>query len=120
MSQSKKNVKVKYFKISIKFACSNRPGNANISLNPDLEENVFPDTDAAASLGIIINELVSNFLKYAFTEEEGEIRIKPRREEKGEYKKEGCKITGFTLTISYNGIGIPENLKIEEPVNLWL
>jgi len=37
--------------------------NANISLNPDLEENIFRDMNAAVPLGIIINELVSNSLK---------------------------------------------------------
>ena len=40
-----------------------RLGNANTSLNIDLEENVFFDMDIAVPLGIIINELVSNSLK---------------------------------------------------------
>jgi len=49
--------------------------NANISLNPNLEENIFRDMNAAVPLGIIINELVSNSLKYVFTEEKWELRI---------------------------------------------
>jgi len=48
----------------------------------DLEENTFFDMDTAIPLGIIVNELVSNSLKHAFTEKEGEIRIKLCREEK--------------------------------------
>ena len=96
-------------------------GNANISLNMDLEENIFLDMDTAVPLGIIINELISNSLKHAFTEdEEGEIRIKFHREENGEHKKEGCKSTSFILTVSDNGIGLPENLDIEDIDSLGL
>ena len=65
-----------------------RLGNTNISLNMDLEENLFFDMDTAVPLGIIVNELVSNSLKHAFIgRDKGEIRIKLRREENGEYKK---------------------------------
>ncbi len=98
-----------------------RLGNANISLNLDLEENLFLDMDAAIPLGIIINELVSNSLKYAFPDrDKGEIRIKLHREEKGECKSNGCKSTSFTLTVSDNGVGIPENLDIEKIDSLGL
>ena len=98
-----------------------RLGNANVSLNLDLEENIFFDMDVAVPLGIIINELVSNSLKYAFSgRDKGEIRIKLRREEKGECKSNGCKSTSFTLTVSDNGVGIPENLDIEEIASLGL
>ncbi len=45
-----------------------RLGNASTSLNMDLEENIFLDMDTAVPLGIIINELVSNSLKYAFAD----------------------------------------------------
>ena len=80
----------------------------------DLEENALFDMDTAVPLGIIINELVSNSLKHAFPEEiEGEIRIKLHREE-NEIKKEGSKSTSFILTVSDNGVGIPENLDIED------
>ena len=59
-----------------------RLGNTDISLNMDLEENIFFDMDTAVPLGIIVNELVSNSLKHAFTgRDKGEIRIKLRREE---------------------------------------
>jgi len=55
------------------------------------------------------NELVSNSLKHAFIgRDKGEIRIKLHREES---KNEG-KSTNFILTISDNGVGIPENLNI--------
>jgi two-component sensor histidine kinase len=73
--------------------------------------------DTAVPLGMIVNELVSNSLKHAFhCRSEGEILITLRREETGEHfkrKNEEC-ITSFTLTISDNGVGIPENLDIED------
>ncbi len=46
-----------------------RLGNTDISLNMDLEENIFFDMDTAVPLGMIVNELVSNSLKHAFIEE---------------------------------------------------
>jgi two-component sensor histidine kinase len=81
----------------------------------DLEENVSFDMDTAVPLGMIVNELVSNSFKHAFTgRDRGEIRIKLGREESTEFESEECESTGFTLKISDNGIGIPENLNIEE------
>ena len=50
----------------------------------------------------------------------GEIRIKLLREENGESKTEGCKSTTFTLSVSDNGVGIPEDLDIEDLDSLGL
>ena len=93
----------------------------NIHLNMDLEDNLFFDVDIAVPLGIIVNELVSNSLKHAFPHrDKGEIRIKLHREEKGECKTADCKKTSFTLTVSDNGVGIPEKLDIEDLDSLGL
>ena len=94
-----------------------RLGNTDISLNMDLEENLLFDMDTAVPLGMIINELVSNSLKHAFPgREKGEIQIKLHREEPTELESEDSESisTSFTLTISDNGVGIPENLDIED------
>jgi PAS domain S-box-containing protein len=80
----------------------------NICLNVDLEENAFFNMDTAVPLGIIVNELVSNSFKHAFTEDEaGEIRIQLCREE----KSNETHMSFFSLTISDDGKGIPENIE---------
>ena len=61
-------------------------GDIEIALCMDLEENLFFDMDIAVPLGIIVNELVSNSLKHAFTgRNKGEIQIKLFREEPKEF-----------------------------------
>jgi two-component sensor histidine kinase len=73
--------------------------------------------DIAVPLGIIVNELVTNSLKHAFPgRKEGKIQIKLIREENGERTKstnKDFKSESFSLTVSDNGVGIPENLDIE-------
>ena len=96
-------------------------GNTDISLNMDLEENLFFDMDTAVPLGMIVNELVSNSLKHAFPGRgKGKILIKLCREENEdcinvgeENKNKDCKSTAFVMTVSDNGVGIPENFDIE-------
>ena len=105
-----------------------RLGNTDISLTIDLQENVLFDMDTAVPLGMIVNELVSNSLKYAFSGiAKGEIRIKLHREEdvdciivKEENKKEDFMSTTFVLTISDDGVGIPVDLNIEDVDSLGL
>jgi two-component sensor histidine kinase len=102
-----------------------RLGNSNINLNMDLGENIFFDMDTAVPLGIVVNELVSNSLKYAFPDREnGEIQIKLFSEETGnesnnkEYLTR--KVTSYTLVVSDNGAGIPEEIDFENPDTLGL
>ncbi|HWQ47808.1 MAG TPA: PAS domain S-box protein [Methanosarcina sp.] len=89
----------------------------NISLSMDLEEDTFLDMDTAVPLGIIVNELVSNSLKHAFTgKQDGKIRIKLCREE----KNSEMNMSLFSLTISDNGRGFPEDLELECAESLGL
>jgi PAS domain S-box-containing protein len=93
-------------------------GNNPIYLDTDLEDNLFFDMDTAIPLGIIVNELVSNSLKYAFIGiDKGEIQIRLQKEET---KNKGCKSTCFILTVSDSGVGISENLDIEDLNSLGL
>lgn len=62
--------------------------------------NIKLDIDSAITLGLIVNELVSNTLKYAFQEEEqGVLRIELIKHDEVQY----------TLTVSDNGHGLPED-----------
>ncbi|MHB8100784.1 MAG: histidine kinase dimerization/phosphoacceptor domain -containing protein [Methanosarcina sp.] len=98
-----------------------RLGVTYVGLNIDLEEGLFIDMDTAIPLGIIINELVSNSLKHAFSgRDKGEIRIKFYREKTRdcingieESTNEDFRSDSFTLTVSDDGIGIPESLDWE-------
>jgi PAS domain S-box-containing protein len=100
----------------------------NICLHMDLEENAFLNMDNAVPFGIIVNELVSNSLKHAFSgRDKGKIYIKLRREEDGEFissreesKCDGFKSTSFILKISDDGVGIPKSIDLENPNSLGM
>jgi two-component sensor histidine kinase len=98
-----------------------RLSSRSVRLDTDLEENVLFNMDTAVPLGIIINELISNSFKHAFSgRDKGEIRIKLHRKENGEGKNEDINSSTFILSISDNGIGIPVNLDIENLDSLGL
>ncbi|MDX5423309.1 MAG: hypothetical protein LPK07_08565 [Hymenobacteraceae bacterium] len=60
------------------------------------------DIDSAITLGLIVNELVSNTLKYAFPQEQqGLLRIILEQQDNSFY----------TLTVSDNGVGLPANFE---------
>ena len=102
--------------------------NTYISLDMDLEEKVLFDMDTAVPLGIIVNELVSNSFKYAFPgRDRGEIQIKLSREGNGQCENNGigskievCKSTSYTLTVSDNGVGIPQSVNIKDSDTLGI
>jgi len=77
--------------------------------------------DTSVPLGIMINELISNSLKYAFRGRgHGEIRVKLHRAGNRECKIEDSNSTAYVLSVSDNGVGIPENLDIEDLDSLGL
>ena len=74
-------------------------------------EDVSLGLDHAIPCGLIINELVSNSLKYAFPEDrKGEIGVTLRSNTKGEIE----------LWVSDDGIGIPEDLDFRKTDSLGL
>ena len=105
-----------------------RINSKNIYLNMDMEENVSLNMDTAIPLGIVVNELVSNSLKHAFTgRDEGRIYINLRREENEEHinsreksKSGSCKSTNFILKVSDDGVGLPESIDLENPNSLGM
>jgi two-component sensor histidine kinase len=100
-------------------------GNIEICLDLDLEKNIFFDMDIAVPLGMIINELVSNALKYAFSNRyKGTVKIKlfseETRDEPNNDEELIGKSTGYTLSVSDDGIGISEEIDFENSDTLGL
>jgi len=81
-----------------------------ITLKIDVS-NVLLKVDTAIPSGLIISELVSNSLKYAFPEDR-----------KGEIHIDFCSDNDnkFTLMVSDNGIGFPKNLDFRNTESLGL
>ncbi|HZV12551.1 MAG TPA: PAS domain-containing protein [Candidatus Kapabacteria bacterium] len=80
----------------------------------DLEvqtNNIHLDVNAAIPCGLIINELVSNSLKYAFPgNRKGKISIVFAKDERG----------GYCCTVSDNGIGLPNEVDLGHSSTLGL
>jgi PAS domain S-box-containing protein len=108
-----------------------RKGDVDMQL--DIGE-IFLGMDTAVPLGIIINELVSNSLKHAFPSgSRGKIFIKLSRAEENAGNKSISNITNnigakssveknvqYTLVVSDNGLGFPENIDFRSTNSLGL
>ena len=71
---------------------------SRITANVDVEE-VYLNIDTALPMGLLVNELISNSIKHAFPEGKGDIDVK--------LELNGNK---YILTVSDNGIGLPEDV----------
>ena len=80
-----------------------------IESNLDIADALM-SIDTAVPCGLIINELISNSLKYAFPDRNGTINVYFHRINDSDY----C------LSISDDGIGLPEDLDIEKTNSLGL
>jgi PAS domain S-box-containing protein len=78
-----------------------------IRLRTDIIDVSF-NMETAIPCGLIINELVSNSLKYAFPNNVGEISVSLKHYNQGQ----------FLLTISDNGVGIPEDIDFKHNSSL--
>ncbi|MBU0676004.1 MAG: sensor histidine kinase [Proteobacteria bacterium] len=82
-----------------------------ITLATDLE-SISLNIETATPCGLIINELVTNALKYAFPENrKGLISVVLKRNDQG---------SGYLLRISDNGVGLPAGLDIRHIESLGL
>jgi two-component sensor histidine kinase len=92
------------------FHSYNRPGRViDIGINAS---DIYLTIEKAIPCALIINELVSNSLKYAFADDagEGKIQIVFNRDDKNNY----------TLAVSDNGVGIPKDVNLHQPESLGL
>jgi two-component sensor histidine kinase len=98
-----------YFKLLVNDLKSNYTFGKNISLIIN-SENILLSVQQASTLGLIINELVTNSFKYAFLEaQNGEICINLQNTE-----------NQIFLEYADNGIGIPESFDIKKTDSLGL
>jgi PAS domain S-box-containing protein len=85
-------------------------------INTELEiDDIYLDVEKAIPCGLIINELISNALKYAFTDDilsmrQGVIKIKMSVDS----------ADNVNLIISDNGVGIPDDIDIHDNKTLGL
>jgi two-component sensor histidine kinase len=80
-----------------------------VELKLDVEESLV-DVNAAIPLGLILNEIITNSLKYAFPEpRSGCISIGFHQEDKH-----------FLLEIRDDGVGLPEDLEVEKSDSLGM
>ncbi|MFP4642591.1 MAG: histidine kinase dimerization/phosphoacceptor domain -containing protein, partial [Dehalococcoidia bacterium] len=85
-------------------------GIANVALKTDIEDIQLP-IDTAIPCGLIVNELVSNSLKYAFPEGQGgEIEI-------GLHQMGDSEVE---LLVRDNGVGLPEDIDIRNTESLGM
>lgn len=107
-------------------------GSSDIRLCLDME-NFFLEMDYAIPLGLIVNELVSNSLKYAFPDgRSGKISIELHRgvNDKNKILSSGtvgnniqnsyCHCGFFTLIVEDSGIGFPESIDFGNTRSLGL
>lgn len=80
-----------------------------ISIQSQIDQLTL-DVDVIIPLGLILNELISNSLKYAFTEQEsGTIDILLKQQ-----------VNGITLQVTDDGMGIPEGLDMSASKSLGM
>ncbi len=96
--------------ISNNLLLSYRPKGKKIRLKQKID-NVFLNLDLAIPCGLVINELMSNALKYAFTKKSNGILIITIEVDKKE---------NVRLTISDNGSGLPKGLDYRNTQSLGL
>lgn len=120
-------------KLTAELLHSYRVGNENIQLFLDVD-SILLGIDTAIPLGIIVNELFSNSLKYAFPKGTGgKIKIVLHKELEAKVSESsnaaanrGADLTGsglyptFTLVYSDNGVLFPENVDFKNPKTLGL
>jgi PAS domain S-box-containing protein len=102
----------KYLHELVKILCTSyKVNNLYINVNIDMGQNFFLDIDTAVPCGLIINELVSNALKYAFdSDKKGTLYIGTKSDDD----------QNLVLTIADNGKGLSPDFDWEQSPTLGL
>ncbi|MDD3408515.1 MULTISPECIES: histidine kinase dimerization/phosphoacceptor domain -containing protein [unclassified Methanobrevibacter] len=83
-------------------------GGSNINLHTDIDSMEL-NMDIITPLGLMINELILNTIKYAFPSGEGDLWIKLKKADEG-----------MVLTVCDNGVGLPSDLNINTTSSLGM
>ena len=86
------------------------PNEHNIDLKIQIPESVGLEMEKIIPLGLVLNEIITNSLKYAFPTQKGMIEI----------IVENLDLGGYKLLIQDNGIGLPGNFDMDEDANLGM
>ena len=82
-----------------------------ISTTLDMDASLLT-IDRAIPMGLIVNELVSNAMKYAFPDtRRGTVRVELRVGDDGD---------SFSLSVVDDGVGVPEEITLDSPESLGL
>lgn len=84
-------------------------GEYTIDFHYNIDENIYFETDNMIPIGLIINEIVSNSMKYAFPEKKGAISILFCKQE-----------NNYLLQVKDNGIGIPKDFDYTKSKSLGM
>ena len=88
-----------------------RLSSSSVSMKVDVTAGLVLGIDTAIHCGLIVNELVSNALKYAFPDERpGEVWVRMEEIKGGQY----------LLEVKDNGVGLPEGLDLQNIDSLGL
>ncbi len=85
-------------------------GGESIESNIQIEKGLSLDIDTAIPLGLILNELITNAMKYGFSESKKKLTICLDRTQPGEY----------LLSVNDNGKGMPANFSLESANSMGL
>ncbi len=88
---------------------SYRLPDVKVSFNLQIPEDIFLEIDKMIHLGMILNEIISNSLKYAFDANDGLISISIQQTS-----------THYTVSIADNGKGLPIGFEQEKHGNLGM
>jgi PAS domain S-box-containing protein len=105
------HIDLKKYIHSLDMQLSQSYGNPGESVRFDLNiPDIYVDINTAIPLGLIINELITNSLKYAYKgRKEGKLTITATDDPHA-----------LTLTVADDGVGMPENITLENQTSLGL
>jgi two-component sensor histidine kinase len=82
---------------------------SKIDFHLKIEPGIVFDIDHIIPLGLILNEIISNSIKYGFPKQHGKISISLK-----------SKKSDYVLTAGDNGVGLPKGFSIEKTTSLGM